>query len=133
MAKAFQKLSNDENSDLKHNPLKRPDFLIQLSGYGTIVADVKNQTVFRNSNNDKEESLTLSEVEIKKASNFQAEFALKWWWVFYYEGAWLFTNLQKVNQFTKKENHSFSSKGKVFYSIPVSSFLTHAFGIFDVV
>lgn len=131
MAKAFQKLSNDENSDLKHNPLKRPDFLIQLSGYGTIVADVKNQTVFRNSNNDKEESLTLSEVEIKKASNFQAEFALNWWWVFYYEGAWLFTNLQKVNQFTNKENHSFSSKGKVFYSIPVSSFFTHAFGIFD--
>lgn len=128
MAKAFQKLSNDENSDIKHNPLKRPDFLVQLSGYGTIVADVKNQTVFPDSRN-KEESLTLSEIEIKKASNFQAEFALKWWWVFYYEGAWLFTNLQKVNHFTKNETHRFNSKGKIFYSIPVSAFLTHPFGI----
>lgn len=133
IAKAFKRISSSEFADLKHNPLKRPDFLIQLSGYGTIVADVKCQEVFPNHKSNGVPSLTISEIEFTKARNFENEFNLSWWWVFKVEKKWLFINTKKVNEYFKNPSTYFTNTSienkPNFAAIPVSHLTEQAFGI----
>lgn len=130
MAKAFKNLDNDEYSDISHNPLKRPDYLIHLTSYGTIVCDVKCQKIFSNYKNANAECLTISEIEFNKACNFTAEFGLNWWWAYECNDEWLFMTTRVAKTYFRSEKHFYESGAHgPFAAIPIDNFIKTPFGL----